>query len=298
MYHYQTGQSQFHSNLTSIGSNVPITHLYLSKQHQISYITHITTYTLPPPIPISWRSHNRLSTILTTIFKIRQGVIGEDQLELIPVLHSCRRSNVTVHSNCQVTASREEHRRRAGRMPVDRWPAIGVIVEVIDQAPGPGSSRDLAAAVCRPARSVIDLRDPGVQITRIDIYCGHREPFRTKILWPPCVRVRGHAGWKSRPAIIYALVICHNRRPPPYATWQYRYGLTETPTNLSLSLSRLRLAWQRDDSYLPLNQVMEFLLVPLRYFFFTPLIKDKRIEVFLEFFRDWIGTIRDNLRII
>lgn len=74
-------------------------------------------------------------------------------------------------------------------MPVDRWPAIGVIVEVIDQAPGPGSSRDLAAAVCRPTRSVIDLRDPGVQITRVDIYCGHREPFRTKILWPPCVQV-------------------------------------------------------------------------------------------------------------
>lgn len=74
---------------------------------------------------------------------------------------------------------------------------------------------------------------------------------RRYILWPPwtvpdedtlasvctSVRVRGHAGWKSRPAIIYALVICHNRRPPPYATWQYRYGLTETPTNLSLSFS-------------------------------------------------------------
>lgn len=52
---------------------------------------------------------------------------------------------------------------------------------------------------------------------------------RRYILWPPwtvpdedtlasvctSVRVRGHAGWKSRPAIIYALVICHNRRPPP-----------------------------------------------------------------------------------
>lgn len=76
-------------------------------------------------------------------------------------------------------------------MPVDRWPAIGVILEVIDQAPGPGSSRDLAAAVCRPARSVIDLRVPGVQITRVDIHRGHREPFHEDTPASTSVRVRG-----------------------------------------------------------------------------------------------------------
>lgn len=132
------------------------------------------------------------------------------------------------------SARGEDHRREQKNVG-DRWLATEVIVQVIDQAPEPGSSRDPAAAVSVGAVSHWST-DPGVDhSTR---YIRLRPPWTVPWTYePPCWSytractlthaciyarerrgrlrcVRAHAGWKSRPTIIYTLVICHNRRPP------------------------------------------------------------------------------------
>lgn len=132
------------------------------------------------------------------------------------------------------SARGEDHRREQKNVG-DRWLATEVIVQVIDQAPEPGSSRDPAAAVSVDAVSHWST-DPGVDhSTR---YIRLRPPWTVPWTYePPCWSytractlthaciyarerrgrlrcVRAYAGWKSRPTIIYTLVICHNRRPP------------------------------------------------------------------------------------